>query len=150
AEARRAVEVAHPEDRRPGDPAVVLHGVEVHAPRIARFRRRLLRLREGRPGKLRLDRIAFVAIAVVVDRAVDADGAHELRAPLLVTEGTFAAAVRAVVVVVLRVEDEVLRIDLDLVVVLVVAVAIGIEHYLYGISLPEVRVFGIGGKAAAN
>src|SRR5262249_40548651 len=118
AEPGGAVEIAHPQDGRPGRAAVVLHGVEVHPPGAPGQRRRVRRFGERRPGDLRLDRVALVDVGVVVDRAVDDHHAREVGAPLLVAEGPAAVAVWGVVVVVLRVEDEVLRVDLDLVVVL--------------------------------
>ena len=130
--------------------AVVLHRVEVHPPGVARARRRVLGLGERGPGDLGLDGVAVVDVGVVVEGPVDDDGARQVGAPLLVAERAAAVAVRRVVVVVLGVEDEVLRVDLDLVVVLVVAVAVGVEHHLDGVLLPEVRILRAVGPAAVH
>src|SRR4029077_9719436 len=74
--------------RGPADGVVLVHRVEVHAPLVADLRGRGRGvLREGDPGDRDLDVPASVLVALLVERAVDLDGALELRVPIFVTEG---------------------------------------------------------------
>src|SRR5690606_26818256 len=107
---RSLVEVALAQDRRPGDPAVVLHRVQVDAPFLPRGRRGLLRLVEGLPRDLGLHDVAGVLVAGLVERAVHDHGAVDLTRPLLMAERAVWLLAWLVVPVEPRVEDQVLRV----------------------------------------
>src|SRR5450631_624223 len=147
-EARGAVEIALAEDGGPGDSAVVLHGVEVDAPGRAELRWELLGFAERLPRDEGFDGVTAIFVVALVEGAVEGHRALQICGPLLVTEGAVGFDFGLVVVVELRVEHQVLRIDLDLVVVLVVAVPFRVDHDLDGVFGPQVWVLRVLLEAA--
>lgn len=121
-ESARQVKAALAKDGRPGQRKLAFDRVQVHPPRISALGRHALGLGKGLPANASLDYVAHVAIARIVEAAIDPYRTLDIGSPILMAEGAAGQDYRPFVCVEKRVEHEILGIDLDLVVVAVVAV----------------------------